>query len=395
VRESGAIPAARQPRPAGRAASRPRLGVLATHPIQYQAPLYQELARRGVVDLEVAYLAAAGARPYYDRSFGVTLAWDIDLLGGYRSTLLERRPLAAKPAWLAAASRWLRRQDIVVLHGHADPDMLLAAAACRALGVPYLLRGDSQAEPSCAGWRRIARHLLAGAVVRGAAGALPIGQRNAGFYRRYGRIPHYSAPYSVDNDRFRAMAEAARPSRAGRLASLGLDPGRPTVVFSGKLVGHKRPMDVVHAVEQAGARLNLLLIGDGPLRAQVRRQETRLPVRCLGFVNQSQVPGWYACGDVLALPSSHEPWGLVVNEAMACGLVPVVSDAVGCAADLVQGVGEIYPAGDVAALAAALERASSAVPGHRQVVRDRLSSFTLAETAGGYERAAVALGRAR
>ena len=384
-----------QPRPAGETAARPRLGVLADHPIQYQAPLYQELARRGVVDLEVGYLAATGARPYYDPSFGVTLAWDIDLLGGYRSTLLARKPLAAKPAWLASASQWLRRQDVVVLHGHSDPDMLLAAAACRLLGVPYLLRGDSRAEPSATGWRRLARHLLAGTVVRGAAGALPIGQRNAGFYHRYGRIPHFSAPYSVDNDRFSAMADAARPSRAGRLTALGLDPRRPTVVFSGKLAEHKRPLDVVHAIEQAGARFNLLLLGDGPLREDVRRQESRLPVRCLGFVNQSQLPGWYACGDVLALPSSLEAWGLVVNEGMACGLVPVVSDAVGCAADLVHGVGEIYPAGDVAALAAAIDRAWSAVTARREAIRDRLASYTIAETARGYERAAVALRRKR
>ena len=60
-------------------------------------------------------------------------------------------------------------------------------------------------------------------------------------------------------------------------------------------------------------------------------------MRCLGFVNQAELPGWYGCGDVLALPSGREPWGLVVNEGMACGLVPVVSEAVGCAADLVEG----------------------------------------------------------
>ena len=75
---------ARRPRPPGG----PGWAVLADHPIQYQAPLYQELATRGVVDLEVAFLAETGARPAYDPGFGVTLAWDIDLLSGYHSTLL-------------------------------------------------------------------------------------------------------------------------------------------------------------------------------------------------------------------------------------------------------------------------------------------------------------------
>jgi glycosyltransferase involved in cell wall biosynthesis len=378
---------------AGRA--RARVGVVGTHLIQYQAPLYQDLARRGVVELEVAFLSRGGAQPIRDPSFGVTLAWDIDLLGGYQSTVLARRPLAAKAPWLLALSRWLRRQDIVVLHGHADPDMLLAAAMCRLLGLPYLLRGESHALPTATGWRRVARHLVAGASVRAAAGALPVGRHNASFYDRYGRLPQFRAPYSVDDDRFRRMSEAARPSRAQRLASVGLDPRRPTVIFSGKLIQRKRPLDLIRAVERSRPAPNLLLLGDGPLRAEVGGYERRLPVRCLGFVNQSELPGWYACGDVLALPSDREPWGLVVNEGMACGLVPVVSDAVGCAPDLVRGIGEIYPVGDVDALAAALARACADPADRGEAIRARLSWFSLAATTSGYERAAVALGRDR
>jgi hypothetical protein len=379
--------------PASRTARRPRLGVLATHPIQYQAPLYQALARRGLVDLEVAYLSSMGAKPFLDPDFGVTLAWDIDLLGGYRSTVLPRRRLAGKPAWVAAASRWLRRQDVVVLHGHADPEMLLAAAACRALGVPYLLRGDSQAESSASGARRAIRHLVAGAVVRGAAGALPIGERNAAFYRRYSQIPQFRAPYSVDTERFAVTADAARATRVQRLASVGLDPGRPTVVFSGKLIGQKRPLDLASAIERCDGAFNLLLLGDGPLRPQLDRYEQRLPVRCLGFVNQAELPSWYSAGDIIALPSGREPWGLVVNEGMACGLIPVVSDAVGCGPDLVAGIGEIFPSGDVGALASALARAAADATGRRARLHDRLAAFTIAETAAGYERAAIQVGR--
>jgi glycosyltransferase involved in cell wall biosynthesis len=375
--------------------ARPRLGVLATHPIQYQAPLYQELARRGVVDLEVAFLSDIGVRPFHDPDFGVTLLWDIDLLGGYRSTVLGREPLAGNAARLASASRWLRRHDIVILHGHAHPGMLAAAGACRILGVPYLLRGESPAQSAAVGWRRLARHLVAGAVVRGAAGALPIGERNAAFYRRYGRIPHFAAPYSVDNERFRAMSDAARPARRERLAAVGLDPRQPTVIFAGKLIPHKRPLDVVRAIAHADAGLNLLVLGDGPLRAEIGRYAARLPVRCLGFVNQSELPGWYGVGDILALPSGHEPWGLVVNEGMACGLIPVVSDAVGAGPDLVRGVGEIFPVGEIDALAAALTRAASSAGDRRERIRDRLASYTIEATALGYERAALALARPR
>ena len=372
---------------------RTRLGVLALHPIQYQAPLYQELARRGVVDLDVAFLSSAGATPVHNADFGVTLTWDIDLLDGYRSTVLGHSPVAGKPAWLLRTSRWLRQQDIVVLHGHSEPDILLAMAACRLLGVPYLLRGESRPKSTADGLRRVARHLVAGAAVRGAAGALPVGQLNADFYRHYGRIPHYFAPYSVDNERFRLMSVAARPDRASRLTSLGLDPERPTVIFSGKLIERKRPLDLIRAVERSSAKLNLLLLGGGPLRAAVQRYEGRLPVRCLGFLNQAELPGWYATGDILALPSGHEPWGLVVNEGMACGLIPVVSDAVGCGPDLVTGIGEVFPVGDIEALATALTRVAADAQVRRERISARLAAFTIEETAAGYERAALALAR--
>ena len=93
--------------------------------------------------------------------------------------------------------------------------MILAAAACRLHGIPYVLRGDAQPEPAAAGARRLARHLVAGTVVRCAAGALPIGERNAAFYRRYARVPLFPAPYSVDNQRFREAAEPPGPDGPG------------------------------------------------------------------------------------------------------------------------------------------------------------------------------------
>jgi len=282
------------------------LGVLATHTIQYQVPLYQALYRRAAVNLEVAYLSDIGARSYYDVGFGPAVAWDIDLLGSYRWTLLASRPWPAMAGWPFALITWLRRQDLVVLHGHAVPEMLAASAACRALRVPYLLRGDSHSRPTATGWRRLARHMLASFTVRGAAGALSVGQLNAEFYDRYGRVPKFRAPHSVDNDRFRAMADAARGDRAKRLSSLGLNPQHPAVIFSGKLIPRKRPLDVVRAIERCETRLNLLMFGDGPLRREIGMHEARLPVRCLGFVNQADLPGWYACGDVLVLPSERE-----------------------------------------------------------------------------------------
>jgi glycosyltransferase involved in cell wall biosynthesis len=111
-----------------------------------------------------------------------------------------------------------------------------------------------------------------------------------------------------------------------------------------------------------------------------------------GFVNQSELPSYYHAADILVLPSEAEPWGLVVNEAMAAGVLPVVSDRVGSAPDLVVGVGEVYPCGDTARLADALRRALTLAsnPDTRNRVRRHAARYCLNRTATGYEQAAFA-----
>ena len=81
-------------------------------------------------------------------------------------------------------------------------------------------------------------------------------------------------------------------------------------------------------------------------------------VRFLGFLNQSQLPSVYCASNLMVLPSLYEPFGLVVNEAMICGLPVAVSDRVGARFDLVRAGenGFVFPARDVDALAEILRR---------------------------------------
>ena len=105
--------------------------------------------------------------------------------------------------------------------------------------------------------------------------------------------------------------------------------------------------------------LSVILVGDGSERRTLEDEIGRTGLRharITGFVNQGEISQYYAACDVLVLPSSHEPWGLVLNEAMCFGVPVIASDAVGAAPDLAR-VGEngaVYPVGDVGALAQAL-----------------------------------------
>jgi glycosyltransferase involved in cell wall biosynthesis len=133
-------------------------------------------------------------------------------------------------------------------------------------------------------------------------------------------------------------------------------------LFAGKFIAKKNPLDYLKALEiayRAGAPAVGLMAGDGPLRPACESQviAAGLPVTFSGFLNQSEVINAYIAADCLVLPSDGgETWGIVVNEAMWSGLPCIVSDQVGCGPDLVaaQGVGEVFPLHDEAALAAAM-----------------------------------------
>jgi glycosyltransferase involved in cell wall biosynthesis len=172
-------------------------------------------------------------------------------------------------------------------------------------------------------------------------------------------------PYSVDNEWFAAKARAAAGQREELRTELGLEPGRQIILFASKLVERKRCVDLVEAY----ARLSpdgrteplpyLLIVGDGELRAGLEakaKQWNWEAIRFLGFRNQGDIPRYLDLCDVFVLPSVHEPWGLIVNEAMAAGRAVVVSDEVGCAPDLVKDGenGFVFKAGDIDALAEAL-----------------------------------------
>jgi glycosyltransferase involved in cell wall biosynthesis len=104
-----------------------------------------------------------------------------------------------------------------------------------------------------------------------------------------------------------------------------------------------------------------IIVGSGSLEADIRDAAKGAGDRIYfaGFRNQSELPAYYACADLIVLPSTaEETWGLVVNEAFACGVPAVVSDEVGCGPDLIdEGLtGVIHKTGDVDSLIAGIAR---------------------------------------
>ncbi|MBV8270162.1 MAG: glycosyltransferase family 4 protein [Planctomycetaceae bacterium] len=327
-----------------------RVAALFSHPIQYFAPLMRALAAQPGVDLTVYYCSRQGLDEGHDPGFGVSFRWDVPLLGGYRSVFLPniRGENGAhgffrliNPSVIGE----LRRQsfDAILVHGYEHCTKWLAFWGARSAGMGMILRGESHLLDERPWHIRAAKRLALGTLMRMTSACAYIGEANRAFYRHHGTPEErlFFAPYAVDNDAFRAQHERLRPRREELRAALGASPEAPIVLACGKLIEKKQPLLLLRAFQQVRSKRPCVLVyaGDGVLRAEIERvvSEEEIPdVRITGFLNQSQIGAMYTAADCLALPSRLEPWGLVVNEAMNFGLPVVVSDRVGCAANLVR-----------------------------------------------------------
>lgn len=375
-----------------------RLAILTTHPVQYYAPLFREIAGR--LDLKVFYAHRATPEQQAEAGFGTAFSWDVDLTSGYQNRFL--RNVASLPNASSYAgcdvpeiSERLRegRFDSLLALGWHVKALHQGIWAAKRMGLPVMVRGDSQLGIHTSRFRRVSKRLLYPGLLRVFNVVLAVGQRNREFYRHFGypddRI--VSSPHAVDTNVF--YRGASGDARARMRAALELPNDVSLVLFAGKLVPFKRPGDVLDAVaflRSRGLQAEVLLAGAGMLEPELRANAERkgVPLHMLGFVNQSRMPDVYAAADVLVLPSTgRETWGLVANEALASGRPVVLSDAVGSAPDLGDGVvGRLFPCGDIEALARTLEDVLCKPPSVAAIaaLSDR---FTLARAADGVEAA--------
>lgn len=383
-----------------------RLGILASHPIQYNSPLFRSLAKR--IDLEVYFAHRQTPAQQAAAGFGREFEWDVDLLEGYRYRFLgNRAPNPSVEHFLGCINPEVRsivsdgQFDAFVVYGWHLFCYWQAVMACRAAGTPVLVRGDSHLRTPRSPARRLAKRIAYPLLLRAFDGFLVVGKRNREYLQHYGISAErlYTVPHYVDNSWFRVLAENGRATRATRRAELNVASNASVVLFVGKFIPEKRPLDVLHACQllhTRGVDLVALFVGDGPLRSDLEAAARQLsfPVHFSGFQNQSQLPAWYALSDVLTLPSESETWGLVVNEGMACGLPAVVSESVGCAPDLVEEgrTGARFPAGDIVAFSSALERAFALAKRHETAgeLNKRLESYSVEAATTGVEQALLA-----
>lgn len=223
------------------------LAVLTSHPIQYQAPLFRELAKR--MDVTVLFAHRATERDQAAAGFGVSFEWDTDLLSGYEHQFLKnvaRKPALDRflgcdtPSIMAELAN--HRFDSLLITGWHLKSFWQAILAAKRLGIPVIVRGDSHLETPRSVPKIAAKALVFPMALRVFDVALYVGERSRAYWQYY-KFPSRRlifSPHCVDNDWF--AVRATRDAREKLRAMNGISSNANVVLFAGKLLPFKRPL---------------------------------------------------------------------------------------------------------------------------------------------------------
>ena len=365
------------------------LAILATHPIQYQVPIWQRLAKHKSVPFEVWYLTAHGITPSLDTQFGRVFSWDIDMMGGYPYRFPpEPFPNQLGDFWQTGLPHDFRFRlqngqiSALLVHGWNVRACWEAVYLAHRYGVKVFMRGDSNDLKQDTGIKKLVKRFLLGSLLQRVDGFLCVGSANKRLYQNYGVSEErlFSGPHCVDNQRFASQARQYAPEREALRRTWGIPDDAYCLLFVGKFIHKKNPLDLVAATQclsllDPGRKYHLLFVGSGALGTELRRRchvvydadpdlyeasadaVGKPGASFAGFLNQTDISKAYVAADALVLPSDpNETWGLVVNEALASGLPVVASTACGATEDLVAPLDPnlCFPVGNIEGLANAI-----------------------------------------
>jgi glycosyltransferase involved in cell wall biosynthesis len=383
-----------------------RVLLVASHPVQYSSPMFRRLTQHPQLEIQVAYCSMQGAESQLDRGFGVDVQWDVPLLEGYVwVSLPNRSPVPKADSFFGLVNPRIWRlisqgkfDAVVLFTGYVCATFWIALAAAKWNRVPVLFGTDAHelASRDHKVWKVWVKRWLWPRLFRLADVVLAPSSGTVALMRSLG-IPEDRialTPYCVDNDWW--IEQSVKVDRRAVRARWNVPDDAIAVLFCAKLQSWKRPQDLLRAFAQI-TDLNgyLVFVGEGPLRSALESEARSLgiagKVRFLGFVNQSGLPEAYTASDIFVLPSEHEPFGVVVNEAMLCQCPVIVSNRVGAGLDLVRDAetGFVFAMGDVTGLAAALRLAMSDRERLRRMgeaSRRRMANWSPADNIAGFVR---------
>ena len=335
---------------------RPRIAWVTIQPTPYFMPLFLALHERADLDMHFLFASVEGEQPW--------------MLAGHRKLITSasrgwRTTIRGRHFNLGVIRALFREPwDAVVIEGYMQPTMMAAILCCLLRRIPFIMRGDSQLVKHRKWYKLTFKKLFLYPVMRRCSAAMGNGISAKRHWESMG-IPEdrtFILALTSHLDLFFREAPKAITQRAGLRRKLGIPEDATLGVFVGRLVPIKQLDLLLQGLARipAGRQPHLLIVGEGPERSKLDEivAKNALPVTFAGFCQNEDLPKYYSAADFFVLSSRTEAWGVVVAEAMVCGLPLILSDQVGAKCDFLQaGInGHAVSAGSIDGWREALQR---------------------------------------
>jgi len=325
------------------------------------------------IDMEVYYYSECGLIASYDSGFGKEVKWDIPLLDGYTYQFLKNFSVSKSMdcKWYNAINfsilNVIRKTSskILVINGWSYFSDWLVIIAGVLFRKKIWVRADNPLSQEVKkGWKAKLKKLILRKLLFPCFDKfLYVGTESKLFFEYYGALPNQMiyTPHAVDNSMFQEYYNDNIHLKSTIREQCNIPKDSFVFLMCAKFIREKNHSDIVKAFTKLKDQHSfLILVGDGPLKNDIHTHIATHQIKNIlltGFVNQSEIAKYYQISDCFILSSSKETWGLAVNEAMNFALPIIISDACGCAFDLVeQGVnGFVYPVANTIALANAMQ----------------------------------------
>jgi len=269
-------------------------------------------------------------------SENLTQQWDLASSVIQFSILQSKRKLIS----LLVSIFFQRKYKLIHIAGWSRFFTLFLILISRFFFLPITVETDTPLNFSIPLWKKTIKKLLYPALFRFPAFFLPGGKRQAGYLHYYGvsnqKIIH--AQMTVDVERIKKYIDHLDLLDREKLRTQhGAQKEAVIFLYVGRLLDWKGIRELMAATQLLDDKVaTLWIVGDGELADEVKLAALQCKqINYLGRVSGEFLWRIYNAADVFVLPSHWEPWGLVVNEAMAAGKPLIVSRTVGCIDDLV------------------------------------------------------------
>jgi glycosyltransferase involved in cell wall biosynthesis len=310
-----------------------KLAIITNIPAPYRKGQWERFAKIKNLDITIYYCAKREPDRF----------WEIGSVQGVNEVFLKGISLWRfhfNPGIFAVL---LRNFDMFLVGGYGFPTLMCSIIFLRFLKKPYILLIDGVSTSKINYFKRKATSRLKKFFTIGASAYFANGTCSRVFLEDLGINSSniFNQYLTVDVEYLMAQKANRKLVRKELRDNLGINQNTIVCMYAGRLIREKGIQDLIEVVgslRKGGYDVIALVVGDGAFRNELVDHATRFPGSTIfaGHIGSKNLNKYYYAANIFVLPTYDDAWGLVVNEAMACGLPIIVTDAAGCHIDLVK-----------------------------------------------------------